>query len=126
MQDCPACKTTLDVHTDGRIIECAIRIQKQRPNADYCRFLAGVEELDPILATRLRNDDLAPLEPAPLFAPYRRFECEPRDGNLLDAPLSVIARLVKDITAVEQPVHVDTVVDRVRTTYGLAKAGNRI
>ncbi len=61
-----------------------------------------------------------------LFDEYRRYEDEARSGDLLNAPLRDLSALVRDIITVEQPVHVDTVVDRVRVTYGAPRAGKRI
>ena len=34
--------------------------------------------------------------------------------------------LVRDVIEVEQPVHIDTVIDRVRTVYGVSRAGTTI
>ena len=62
----------------------------------------------------------------PLFDEYRHFECESRVGDLLEVPRHELEELVRDIISVEQPIHIDTVIDQVRTVYGVARAGKRI
>ena len=61
-----------------------------------------------------------------LFDEYRRFEGPTRRGDLLNAPLSSLSALVRDVISVEQPVHIDTINDRVRAAYGATRAGKRI
>ena len=61
-----------------------------------------------------------------LFDEYRQFEDQARTGDLLNVPLSELSALVRGIISVEQPVHIDTVIDRVRATYGAPRAGKRI
>ena len=61
-----------------------------------------------------------------LFDEYRRFEDRARMGDLLNVPLSELSALVRGIISVEQPVHIDTIIDRVRTIYGAPRAGKRI
>ncbi len=64
--------------------------------------------------------------PALLFDEYRRFEGQTRAGDLLDVPLRDISALVRDIVSVEEPVHIDTIIDRVRSIYGAPRAVKRI
>ncbi len=64
--------------------------------------------------------------PQPFFDEYRHFECASRVGDLLEVPPRVLETLVRDIISVEQPIHIDTVIDQVRTVYGFARAGKRI
>ena len=64
--------------------------------------------------------------PHPLFDEYRRFKCESRVGDLIEVPWHILKTLVRDIISVEQPIHIDTVIDRVRIIYGVARAGKRI
>lgn len=61
-----------------------------------------------------------------LFDEYRRFEQQARVGDLLTVPLSELTALVKGVISVEQPVHIDTIIDRVRAAYGSPRAGKRI
>ena len=61
-----------------------------------------------------------------LFDEYRQFEDQARTGDLLNVPLSELSALVRGIISVEQPVHIDTVIDRVRASYGAPRAGKRI
>ena len=60
------------------------------------------------------------------FDEYHHFECEPRSGDLLTVPWHDLVALVRDVIAVEQPIHIDTVIDRVRTVYGVSRAGRMI
>ncbi|MGO7208478.1 DUF3320 domain-containing protein, partial [Rhizobium ruizarguesonis] len=49
-----------------------------------------------------------------------------RKTELHEAPISILAELVKQTVEVEGPVHVDEVFTRVRTAWGLQQAGSRI
>ncbi len=60
------------------------------------------------------------------FDEHHHFECEPRSGDLLSIPWRDLVTLVQDVLAVEQPIHIDTVMDRVRTVYGVSRAGKMI
>ena len=63
-------------------------------------------------------DDPPTLSTAPLlFDEYRLFEDQARTGDLLNVSLSELSDLVRAVISVEQPVHIDTIIDRVRTTY---------
>ena len=64
--------------------------------------------------------------PAQFFDEYRRFETGPRRGDLREVSLRALATLVHEIVAAEQPVHIATVIERLRTAYGLGRAGKRI
>ncbi|MFP3544387.1 DUF3320 domain-containing protein [Rhizobium sp. SIMBA_035] len=46
--------------------------------------------------------------------------------ELHEAPISILAELVKLTVSVEGPVHVDEVITRIRSAWGLQQAGNRI
>ena len=61
-----------------------------------------------------------------LFDEYRQFECEPRSGDLLAVLWRDLVTLVRDVIAVEQPIHIDTVIDRARAVYGVSRAGKMI
>ena len=61
-----------------------------------------------------------------LFDEYRQFEEQARTGDLLNVPLSELSALVRGVIAVEQPVHIDTIIDRVRTIYGAPRTGKRV
>ena len=63
---------------------------------------------------------------AMLFDEYRQFEDQARTGDLLNTPLSELSTLVQGIISIEQPVHIDTIIDRVRTIYGAPRTGKRI
>ena len=60
------------------------------------------------------------------FNEYHHFECEPRSGDLLSIPWRDLVTLVQDVIAVEQPIHINTVMDRVRTVYGVSRTGKMI
>jgi hypothetical protein len=47
-------------------------------------------------------------------------------GELHQAPVDELALAVEDVVAAEGPVHIDEVVRRIRTFWGLQRAGNRI
>ena len=61
-----------------------------------------------------------------LFREYRRFESESRGGDLLLIPTGDLLTLAKDVIEVEQPVHADVVIDRIRTVYRIARTGKKI
>ena len=68
-------------------------------------------------------------KPAPsplLFDEYRRHESKARTRDLLEVSFNELVVLVRRIVDVEQPVHVDTIIDRVRDTHGAPRAGKRI
>ncbi len=49
-----------------------------------------------------------------------------RKTELHEAPISIVSELVKKTVEVEGPVHLDEVIARVRSAWGLLPAGNRI
>ncbi len=56
-------------------------------------------------------------------------QAEPRpalEHELHEAPVGMLAGLVKQIVDVEGPIHRDEIVVRIRTAWGLQRAGNRI
>ena len=67
-----------------------------------------------------------PFRPAQLFDPYPRFAGKRRRGKVRNALLAHVAKLVREIVAVEQPVHVNLVINHVVTLYDDAKAGKKI
>ena len=88
---------------------------------------AGLDE-PPLVASAPTGLDGPPASStaALLFDEYRRFEDQTCIGDLLNVPLSELSALVRGVISVEQPVHIDTVIDRVRATYGAPRAGKRI
>lgn len=50
----------------------------------------------------------------------------PTIGELHLVPTDMLAVAVEDVVAIEGPVHIDEVVRRIRTIWGLQRAGNRI
>ena len=71
-------------------------------------------------------DDFIP--PADTIEPYE--SCRtlriPTIGELHLVPTDMLAVAVEDVVAIEGPVHIDEVVRRIRTIWGLQRAGNRI
>ncbi|MCY4523092.1 MAG: DUF3320 domain-containing protein [Caldilineaceae bacterium] len=61
-----------------------------------------------------------------VFDEYRHFNCESRTGDLRAVPWRHLLMLVRDVIAVEQPIHIDTAIDRIRTVYGASRAGKSI
>ncbi|WP_067738227.1 DUF3320 domain-containing protein [Novosphingobium naphthalenivorans] len=47
-------------------------------------------------------------------------------GELHETPTGTLAGLVEEVVAVEGPVHIDEVIERIRTAWGLKRAGGRI
>jgi hypothetical protein len=52
--------------------------------------------------------------------------CPDAKCELHDTPIPILADLIRSIVAVESPVHTDEIVVRLRTTWGLKRAGGRI
>ena len=50
----------------------------------------------------------------------------PRDGDLAQQPPHRLAQGVVQVVKIESPVHIDEVVLRIRSLWGLGRAGNRI
>ncbi len=121
-----------DPDTEIAAIERALE-QARRDQADPSRTTSdnrvqAEQQTPPSIPTTTDTPQWAP-EPAPpplLFDEYRRYESKPRRGDLLDVPLRELAALVRGIIDVEQPVHVDTIIDRVRDIYGAQRMGKRI
>lgn len=58
---------------------------------------------------------------------YQEAELRPSiTSELHEAPTGTLADLVKATVEVESPVHTDEVITRIRTAWGLQRAGNRI
>ena len=88
---------------------------------------AGLDE-PPLVASAPTGPDCPPASStaALLFDEYRRFEDQARIGDLLNVPLRELSALVRGVISVEQPVPIDTIIDRVRAAYGSPRAGKRI
>ena len=87
----------------------------------------GFDKLPPV-ASASTEPEGPPASPttALLFDEYRQLEDRARMGDLLNVPLIELSALVRGIISVEQPVHIDTVIDRVRAIYGAPRAGKRV
>lgn len=58
---------------------------------------------------------------------YKEAELRPEVlTELHEAPLGILANLVKQTVEVEGPIHTDEIVTRIRTAWGLQRAGSRI
>lgn len=58
---------------------------------------------------------------------YQEAELRPNiTSELHEAPTGILVDLVKQTVAVEGPIHSDEIVTRIRTAWGLQRAGNRI
>ncbi|MBI4569231.1 MAG: DUF3320 domain-containing protein [Planctomycetes bacterium] len=79
----------------------------------------------PVMAGAVSGASAA--EPPP-FRPYVEADLGrfPAGDDLLQNDAACIAELVAFVVSVEEPVHVDVVVERVRRHYGLQRAGNRV
>jgi len=71
-------------------------------------------------------DGPAPVVTELFFEDYRRSYAQLWDGDALDIPLVALAALVRHLVEVEQPVHVDAVVDGLRVVLGVRRVGTRI
>lgn len=119
-----------DRETEIRAIEDALeRARLKEPFEDARPVGEGPTETQPPAGPGDIDDALPapqPSRPAQLFDQYRRFEGNRRWGKVLNAPLAHLTKLVREIVAVEQPVHIDTVVKHVVDVYDDAKAGKKI
>ena len=87
----------------------------------------GFDKLPPVTSASTGLDGPAASSTAALlFDEYRQFEDRARKGDLLYVPLSELSALVRSVISVEQPVHIDTIIDRVRAAYGSPRMGKRI
>ena len=122
----------------------------QRPSEQLERTIAAIEaakiELDARLETGLRKQRAVPIEiitvergdvteiglsdvaeASSLNLPYT--EATPaRSGlyELHETPVGVMAELVEEIVRTEAPIHIDEVIARLRSAWGLQRAGARI
>jgi hypothetical protein len=48
------------------------------------------------------------------------------DGELHETAVGVLAALVEEAVRIEGPVHIDEVIERIRSAWGLKRAGGRI
>ncbi len=117
-----------DPETETVAIEEALqRARVHRPEPPPAPINPGFDEPPLAAAASTGPDDPPTLSTVPLlFDEYRLFEDQARTDDLLNVPLSELAALVRDVISVEQPVHIDTIIDRVRTTYGAPRVGKRI
>ncbi|HEX9983587.1 MAG TPA: DUF3320 domain-containing protein [Thermoanaerobaculia bacterium] len=92
------------------------------PDVEPVEVLAAVEDAAVI------PEPVALVEPAPDVDEYEvcRALRIPIAGELHLVGPSYLAVAVEDVVTVEGPVHVDEVVRRIRTLWGLQRAGNRI
>ncbi|PDT46653.1 helicase [Sinorhizobium fredii] len=120
----------------------------QRPKAELDRLVAAVERAK---AEALSNATKPPASPAvPIEvvtieranvteiglqrvtdqspeASYKEAELRPEiNGELHELPTGRMVNLIKETVSVEGPIHRDEVVTRIRTAWGLQRAGNRI
>ena len=84
-----------------------------------------VGEREPAIEAR-PIDGPAPVETELFFDDYRRSYGELWDGDALDIPLAALAARVRHLVEVEQPVHIDAVVDGLRVVLGVRRVGARI
>ena len=61
-----------------------------------------------------------------LFNEYRYSETGARSGDLRSTAPGELADLIHELVSVEQPVHVDTVIERLRVAFGAGRAGMRM
>lgn len=65
------------------------------------------------------------LDEIPPYEPCRALRI-PTEGELHQVSIHALATAVEDVVSAEGPVHVDEVVRRIRTLWGLQRAGSRI
>jgi len=75
-------------------------------------------ELDTLIQIDTINRPVTPYEEAAIEVPNHQ--------ELHDVPVTRLAQLVHQIINVEGPIHFDEVVTRIRTLWGLQRAGTRI
>ena len=117
-----------DPETEIVAIEQALqRARAHRPDHSATSADPGFDEPPLVDSAPAEPDGPSPSRAAALlFDEYRQFEDQARTGDLLNVPLSELSALVQDILFVEQPVHIDTIIDRVRAIYGAPRTGKRI
>lgn len=71
------------------------------------------------------SDDVVPEDDVPEYQLCRELRI-PVSAELHLVPPELLAAAVEDVVRVEGPVHVDEVIRRIRTIWGLQRAGNRI
>ena len=117
-----------DPETEIVAIEQALQRARARQSESPPPPTRAVLNESPLVAATSPGSEVPPPSSAPamLFDEYRRFEDQTRTGDLLNVLLRDLSVLVRDIISVEQPVHIDTIIDRVRSIYGVPRAGKRI
>ncbi len=117
-----------DPETEIAAIEQSLQLARARRSEPATSPANSSLDESPVVSSEPPVSDGPPTSPAPalLFDEYQRFECQDRIGDLLYVPLLELSELVRGVILVEQPVHIDTIIDRVRTTYGAPRAGKQI
>ncbi len=73
-----------------------------------------------------RPEDGPPEQSATLFDEYRRFDRHTSIEDPMSIPTHFLARLIERIVEIEQPVHFEVVVERLRTALGIRRVGSNI
>ena len=102
-----------------------LEASETEPNLDHENHAVAIEKANKQephgLETQLAKQELP-------TQPY--VECQKlrvlTDGKLADAPRTRLADAIKAVVEVEGPVHVDEVVRRIRTLWGLKRSGSKI
>jgi very-short-patch-repair endonuclease len=80
---------------------------------------------DPVEQIRPAPSSDSGLADIPVYEVCRSLRIS-RSGDLHLVPAELLALAVEDVVRVEGPVHIDEIVRRIRTIWGLHRAGNRI
>ncbi len=122
----------------------------QRPNAELDRLIATIERAKaealsgaaqqgmsgravPVEVVTVERADVTEIGLIPVQEPtarnrsYRQAQLRPStQTELHEASTGQLVRLIKETVEVESPIHRDEVITRIRTAWGLQRAGQRI
>lgn len=120
---------SIDWYRDrGETVARLLQAVEAAKNAPREIVAAPVLAIEPVVAIEPVEESPAEIVPAETIADYetcRELRIPAREELHLVAP-ELLAMAVEDVVRVEGPVHVDEVIRRIRTIWGLQRAGNRI
>lgn len=119
----------------------------QRPRAELDKVIAAIErakaELDdreekslararavPVEIVTIERHDVVEIGLADVGEPatpsYKEATLKPSTTEIHETPIAIVSDLVRRVAEVEGPVHRDEIVTRIRSAWGLLRAGGRI
>ena len=105
------------------LIKVEIAIKRAKAKRDMPSAPAAPKIPDPIIRTEKPPSDLAvPVS----FYELAELSIDPRSGSLSEVASYKLAELVRRVVEVEAPVHVQEALGRIRTAWGIQRAGAEI